>query len=160
VTGQTAEGTQDSSTWREPVELLVVLGPGSRTPTGPAAPPPPASPGPAHAPQPPPTRPLTALDALRQLVPVTQDCPPRLALVALPASAAPGLEALPYVFGVYDAAPPADVLATLGDIEMIFVGAWLARLDTAAHQGDEHRRGQGLPWDAPGYEPPDAAAPA
>ncbi|WP_045875130.1 hypothetical protein [Pseudofrankia sp. DC12] len=186
MTGQTTDGAQGSPTWREPAERLVVLAPGSGPPPGPAAPPPPAvvpsaappPPGavastgpaspppaaiasagarPAYAPPPPPTRPLTALEDLRQRVPVRQECAPRLALVESSASDVPRIEALPYVVGVYQAAPPAEVLATLGDLEVLFVHAWLARFDDAAHHGDDDRPGQGLPWDAPGYEPPDAA---
>jgi len=155
VTGQAAEGAQDTTFSDAPVELLVVLGPGGRMPSGHE--PPPAWPGRA----PPPAPPLTALQALRGVVPVSGDCPPRLALVPLPASAVPRLEALPYVVGAYGAAPPADVLAALGDVERLFVTAWLERVDAVSGQGDgghgdEHRRGQGLPWDAPGYQPPDA----
>jgi len=159
VTRQAAEGAQDMSSSDVPVELLVVLGPGGHLPSG-GETPPPEGPGRAR-PAPPPTPPLTGLEALRGVVPVSGDCPPRLALVPLPASAVPRIEALPYVVGAYGAAPPAGVLAALGDVERLFVTAWLERVDAASGQGDgghgdDHRRGQGLPWDAPGYEPPDA----
>ncbi|MBL7489639.1 hypothetical protein I6A60_12065 [Frankia sp. AgB1.9] len=162
MTGQTTDGAHDSPTGCEPVELLVVLAPGSGTPPGPGAPPPPVpvppvGPRPAYAPPPPPTRPLTALEALGEVVPVHHEYAPRLVLVELPVADAPRIAALPYVVGVYEAAPPPEVLATLGDLELIFVRAWLSRLDHDAHHGDDDRTGQGLPWDAPGYEPPDAA---
>jgi hypothetical protein len=106
-----------------------------------------------------PPPPLTALEALRQVAPVSQDCPPRLALVPLPASAAARLADLPFVVGVYATAPPAGILAILGDAEKIFVAAWMERVDQASHPGDDQRPGEGLPWDAPGYEPPDAPPP-
>jgi hypothetical protein len=97
------------------------------------------------------------LEALRQHVRVSQECQPRLALVTVPTSAVPLLEALPFVAGVYDTPPPAEVLATLGEGELLFVRAWLTRRADPDHHGDDDRPGQGLPWDAPGYQPPDAA---
>jgi hypothetical protein len=153
VTGQTTDGAPHASGWRVPVELLVVLGPGTEPPPGSDVPPAPAA-SPSLPATVVPAPPLTALDALRQVVPVSQDFPPRLALVPLPASAAHSVTVLPFVVGVYATAPPAEVLATLGDREQIFVGAWAERV--AAAEGDDPRRGPDLPWDAPGYEPPDA----
>ena len=45
---------------------------------------------------------------------------------------------------------PTDV-AGLSEAEMLFVDVWRARLDEPAKQ----RPGDGVPWDAPGFEPPD-----
>jgi hypothetical protein len=160
VTGQTTQGAESTSD--VPVELLVVLGPGTQ--------------GLASARWPPPTRqqggrvgatpplgppPLTAIEALSEIVPVAQAFPPRLALVDLSITAAVVVEILdqPYTVGVYDAAPPRDVLATLDEGEQLFVAAWLARVELARH-GGVARPGEGLPWDAPGYKPPDAPGPA
>ncbi|OHV41401.1 MULTISPECIES: hypothetical protein [Pseudofrankia] len=153
MTGQTTEGARDRPSWDVPVELLVVLGPGI---DGPAAPAPPRRSTPGTATPPPPTRPLTALEALRQLVPVTLDYPPRLALVPLPPRAAGRIAEQPYIVGVYTEAPPPAVLATLRPAERLFVDAWLLRVEDRVYRRKRHRHGEGLPWDAPGHEPPDA----
>jgi hypothetical protein len=143
VTRQTTQGTHGSAA--APVELLVILGPDGGVPVA-------AAPG---AP-----RPLTALAVLASLVPVSQAYPPRLALVSLPlAAAGPLLAGQPYIVGVYQDAPPAAVLATLDVGERIFVDAWLERVE-AARCGGRPRPGDGLSWDAPGYEPPDPPGPA
>ncbi|MBL7498508.1 hypothetical protein I6A84_44255 [Frankia sp. CNm7] len=148
MTEQTTEGAQGAPRGDVPVELLVVLGPDGGLPTPPVL-------GEVPASWPPPvTPPLTAIEALRQLVPVSHDCPPRLALVALPAAAAEQIAAQPYVVGVYAAAPPEAVTARLRPDEQLFVDAWLLRLDDQRQRPERH--GEGLPWDAEGHEPPDA----
>jgi hypothetical protein len=155
VTGQTTEGARDRPGWDVPVELLVVLGPDTGVPGGPASP----SVPPGSAP-PPPSRPLTALDALRRYVPVTLDCPPRLGLVPLPPGEAGPIAEQPYVVGVYvEEAPPPAVMASLEPSERLFVDAWLLRVEDRLYRR-KRRRGDGLPWDAPGYEPPDPPGPA
>lgn len=47
-------------------------------------------------------------------------------------------------------APVADPPGDLSDIERIGVDAWNARVATP----EKARRGEGLPWDAKGFEPP------
>ncbi|ONH31397.1 hypothetical protein [Pseudofrankia asymbiotica] len=152
MTGQTTEGARDRPSWDVPVELLVVLGPGTGVP---APPPGTESPEPGTTSPPPPTRPLTALEALRRLVSVTLDCPPRLALIPLPPHAAGRIAEQPYVVGVYTEAPPPAVVATLSLGEQLFVDAWLLRVEDRAYRRKRHRHGDRLPWDAPGHEPPD-----
>jgi len=160
VTAGTTDGGRDWPSWDVPVELLVVLGPDTGVPAGP-----PASAGPAPgtgapgsaAPgstAPPPNRPLTALEALRRLAPVTLDCPPRLALVRLPPERAGEVTGQPYVVGVYAAAPPPAVTAALRPAERLFVDAWLLRVEDRDYR-KRRRPGDRLPWDTPGYEPPD-----
>jgi hypothetical protein len=98
--------------------------------------------------------PLTAIEALGLIAPVTQALPPRLALVDVALADAAEILAQPYTVGVYAGPPPAGVLATLDLAERIFVDAWLARVQLALG-GAGPPPGDGLPWDAPGYEPPD-----
>jgi xanthine dehydrogenase molybdopterin-binding subunit B len=54
------------------------------------------------------------------------------------------------VFTAADRPRPPDV-AGLSEAETLFVDAWRSRLDRPA----KVRPGDGLPWDAPGFEPPD-----
>lgn len=59
------------------------------------------------------------------------------------------LRALPDVFvGVGDQ-PPAAVTAGLNERERLWIEAWSRRAEP------KRRAGQGRPWDAPGFEPPD-----
>lgn len=89
-----------------------------------------------------PARYAAAVAALRRVGVVTQLMPPRLAVVRI----APGAD-LPHVPGttVYIGRPDVD----LSESEQIFVDAWLAR------DQPKDRIGDGLPWDAPGFEAPD-----
>ncbi len=89
-----------------------------------------------------PARYAAAVAALRRVGVVTQLLPPRLAVVRI----APGSD-LPHVPGttVYVGRPDVD----LSKSERIFVDAWLAR------DQPKDRVGDGLPWDAPGFEAPD-----
>ena len=90
-----------------------------------------------------------ALGALRRNAVVTQFLPPRLALVALPTN----LRAvhLPRWRGatVYEDDVPGAVLDKLSEQERLFVSAWATR------RIGKERIGDHLPWDAPGYSPPD-----
>jgi hypothetical protein len=86
------------------------------------------------------------ISALRRTVPVTQSLPPRLALVAIPDGWAPA--AVPGATWYEDDVPP-TVLDSLTDTERMFVAAWQAR------RAGKRRPGDGLPWDSPGFQPPD-----
>ncbi len=90
-----------------------------------------------------------ALSDLRGIAQVTQLLPPRLALVR---SGGAALAALPGVVSVHDSAA-AELPADLTENERMFVAAWQAR---SAADGPKTRSGDGLPWDAPGFEPPDS----
>jgi hypothetical protein len=115
--------------WGTEPELLVVLEGAGRT-EGPSA---------ASA----------ALAALAAFGRVTSALPPRLALLAVPASRAAELGACAGVGGVFvDGVPPA-LRETLSPGEALFVDGWLAR------RGVKDRPAEGLPWDAPGASPPD-----
>ena len=55
----------------------------------------------------------------------------------------------PEVVGVFTGEVPEEVLTQLDPGERLFVSAWQQR------SADKKRRGDGLPWDAPGFVPPD-----
>jgi hypothetical protein len=91
----------------------------------------------------------SVINELRAHATVTQLLPPGLALVALPAG--PGA-ATPDVPGAvwYEDDVPADVYNRLSAQERLFVDAWRLRRFAKERPGDH------LPWDAPGYQPPDS----
>lgn len=90
----------------------------------------------------------TVLSDLQAGGTVTQVLPPKLALVALPSG---GRAATTDVPGTawYENDVPADVLDRLSAEERLFVDAWRSR------RTGKERPGNHLPWDAPGYLPPD-----
>jgi hypothetical protein len=90
-----------------------------------------------------------ALSGLSNIAQVTQIFPPRLALVLGEKAA---LEAVPGVVSVHDSAI-ADLPTDLTDHERRFVAAWRTRTGAG---GVKKRFAEGLNWDAPGFEPPDA----
>ncbi|HJT91079.1 MAG TPA: hypothetical protein VJ777_03940 [Mycobacterium sp.] len=92
-----------------------------------------------------------AIAEIEALAPVTQTLPPRLLLVHADADARNAILRIPGVVSVFDvAAAPIDVPLDLSQAERVFVAAWLTR------SAPKTRRGDGLDWDAPGFEPPDA----
>jgi hypothetical protein len=90
-----------------------------------------------------------ALDELRKVAAVTQVLPPRLALVSLPDERqAPDI---PGIAWHLEDVPPED-FRRLSSQEQLFITAWKVR------GGGKERPGDNLPWDAPGYLPPDLPA--
>jgi hypothetical protein len=89
----------------------------------------------------------TVLSDLRALATVTQVLPPRLALVALPPAGRTTIEVPGTAW--YEVDVPADVLDRLSDQERLFIDAWRSR------RTGKERPGNHLPWDTPGYVPPD-----
>ncbi|WP_261575454.1 hypothetical protein, partial [Frankia gtarii] len=84
------------------------------------------------------------LATLAEFGPVTSTLPPRLALLAVPASRAAEVGAHTGVRGVFvDGVPPA-LRETLSPAEALFVDGWLAR------RSIKDRPADGRPWDAPG----------
>lgn len=80
---------------------------------------------------------------------VTQVLKPRLLLIRADAKAKERVARITGVVGVYDDLP----LQTLSDMspeEHLFINAWAAR------RQPKTRPGEGLPWDTPGFLPPDA----
>lgn len=89
---------------------------------------------------------------LRSRYEVAQSLPPHIVIQRLDADEIKRVETSPGVQAVCEGSPPADVLETLSPSEVLFVTAWVER-QRSAHK---KRRGEGLAWDAPGYQPPDA----
>jgi hypothetical protein len=95
-----------------------------------------------------------ALERVRGAVRVTQVAPPRLVVCETTSSEREAsLRSIPGVVAVTGADVPEELLGRLSPEEELFVAAWSRRL---AESGRKERRGEGLPWDAPGYSPPDA----
>ena len=88
------------------------------------------------------------LAQLRAVANVTQVFPPRLALVQAGPDARARAARIRGVLHVQDD-PTRELPADLTPAERIFAAAWQAR------QQPKTRTGEGLPWDAPGFEPPD-----
>ncbi|MBM3564016.1 MAG: hypothetical protein FJX48_12955 [Alphaproteobacteria bacterium] len=88
------------------------------------------------------------LARLRVAVHVTQVFSPRLALVRNEPGAMERARAIPGVQHVR-ADDPRDLIPDLTPSEHLFVSAWVERVRPKT------RRGEGLNWDAPGFEPPD-----
>ncbi|MCL9757938.1 hypothetical protein MXD95_001475 [Frankia sp. AiPa1] len=84
---------------------------------------------------------------------ITSTLPPRLVLLAAPASRARELAALPGVRAVCVDDVPWALRAVLDPAETIFVDGWLAR-----HTDKSRGESDGIPWDAPGFQPPDPTA--
>jgi hypothetical protein len=73
-------------------------------------------------------------------------------VIKLPADASSGdVAALPGVTAVSRSDSAPETLAGLDEMEMLFVRAWSERKEESTTQ----RRGEGLDWDADGFEPPD-----
>ncbi|HEX8142877.1 MAG TPA: hypothetical protein VF553_09795 [Pyrinomonadaceae bacterium] len=66
-----------------------------------------------------------------------------------------GLRAIPGVIAATAGDLSPGVLNGLDDSESLFVAAWLSRIKEGA---PKQRSGEGLNWDAPGFEPPDPPA--
>lgn len=89
------------------------------------------------------------LARLKALAIVTQVLRPRLLLIRADAKAEKTAARIAGVLGLYQAAPsklPLDLTAE----ERLFVSAWEARRQPKSRPGDS------LPWDAPGFVPPDS----
>lgn len=99
----------------------------------------------------------TSLAGLRQRGAVTQVASPRLVVFAADHAHAAGIESYPGVVGVFTGSLPADVIESLGDSEAIFAAAWALR---HAGTSPKQRYGEGMSWDAPGFQPPDPPASA
>jgi len=94
-----------------------------------------------------------ALERLRRELRVTQEAPPRLAVVEAAPGRAGEVAAVPGVVAV--AGPggvPPELTEGLSEDERLFVAAWELR---TGEEGERERPGEGLEWDAPGYTPPD-----
>lgn len=91
-----------------------------------------------------------ALAQLQAVTNVTQVLAPRLALIRADPEAVARAAGIQGVLGVYDDHP--EVPPDLTPSERVFVSSWEARRQPKA------RPGNGLPWDTPGFLPPDSPA--
>lgn len=87
--------------------------------------------------------------AVARVARVVQRCPPRLAIVEADERARAALRALPGVRAVTDGPLDEETSRDLTQAERLFAAAW------AAGRQPRVRAGDGLAWDAPGFDPPD-----
>jgi hypothetical protein len=90
------------------------------------------------------------LSQIGRIAVATQRLPPRLAIVKGEASQLEAVRNLPGVSAVYTGDVPEPVLQRLSPTEQIFAEAW-----AIGRRPKTSRPGDGLPWDAEGFEPPD-----
>ena len=97
-----------------------------------------------------PDRAADALERLRSVVTITQILEPRIALISPRGDSAALTRDIEGVVRVVDADEVPDAAALrLTDQETMFVEAWRLR------KRPKRRAGEGLPWDTPGFQPPD-----
>jgi hypothetical protein len=93
------------------------------------------------------------LESLRGKFRVTHVASPRLVVVDdVDGAREAALRAAPGVVAVSGPELPAGLQKRLTDGEQLFADAWSQRVT----EGPRERPGEGLPWDAEGFEPPDA----
>jgi hypothetical protein len=79
---------------------------------------------------------------------------PRILVLDVDDEMAAQLRRDPEIIGVYEGQVPAEIVAQLEAGEKLFVNAW-----SQQQSGEGKKRtGDGLPWDSPGYVPPDRPA--
>ncbi len=81
---------------------------------------------------------------------IVQRLPPRLAIVDATPEALVALKGMQGVLAVCEGSIPESLLGELQPVERIFADAWVA-----SQRAKRDRPGEGLPWDAKGFEPPD-----
>ena len=86
---------------------------------------------------------------------LVQSVSPRVHIVRAEFGLVDRLRADPAVELVTSDEVPPEIMASLTSAESLFVKGWQSRRE----QGDKARPGEGLSWDAPGFEPPDPPAP-
>lgn len=95
--------------------------------------------------------PSQSLRQLRAQYRVTEEAPPRLIVVAADRGDIEQLRTAPGIVAVIEDAIPTNVLESLSEAERLYADAWEAR----RQMGKKRRPGDGLSWDAEGFEPPD-----
>ena len=96
-----------------------------------------------------------ALNQLRNSYRVTQSASPRVVVIEAGPGEAGRLRAIPGVKVVTAGELPSEGMEGLDDGEALFVEAWVSRINELPLK---QRPGEGLPWDAPGFIPPDPPA--
>ena len=94
------------------------------------------------------TRPAT-LSEVEQRWPIVQSCPPRIAVLRASAEDVQGVNGIV----VFDPARLSETESAinppLSESERLFVDAWML-----GRKAKPSRKGEGLPWDTPGFSPP------
>lgn len=93
--------------------------------------------------------PDAVLARVSEFVRVTQRLPPRLAIVTGEGDQLDAVRNLPRVIGVFEGAVPEPTIEQLNPTERLFAEAW-----AVGRQPKPFRPGEGLPWDAEGFEAP------
>lgn len=91
-----------------------------------------------------------SLSAAASLVNVIQRLPPRLAIAEGDIDRLAAARDIPGIIGVFEGHIPETMLRQLNATERLFAEAW-----AESRRPKSDRRGDGLPWDAEGFEPPD-----
>jgi hypothetical protein len=92
-----------------------------------------------------------SVERLRRQYRVITVLRPRVIVLQLDDAAAERLRRDPDIAGVFERDVPADVVSQLQADARLFVNAWIQQQTTQ----NKPRRGEGLSWDSPGFEPPD-----
>jgi hypothetical protein len=87
-------------------------------------------------------------DAMPSNAVVVQRFPPRLAIVSADETGIDSLRQNASVNAVFSGEVPAETLERFDQVARLFAAGWNER------RRPKERRGEGLPWDAPGYEAP------
>jgi hypothetical protein len=96
-------------------------------------------------------RAATTLDELRARERVVHVASLRVVVIVTDAEPDDAVRGLAGVEGAFRETIPPSVMSSLDEGETLFTNAWLSR----QQEVPKPRRGEGLSWDAPGYEPPD-----
>ena len=92
------------------------------------------------------------VEVLPERFPIVHAVSSRVFVIALPADGRSAeLAALPGIASVSRSGPDSEILDGLDEMETLFVRAWSRRKE----EFGARRRGEGLDWDANGFEPPD-----
>ena len=90
-----------------------------------------------------------ALSDVAKVVSIRQQLSPRIAIIDGDAGQLDAVRAMPDVLVVSEDALPESILSYLAAAERLFAEAW-----SMNRRPKSARRGEGLPWDTPGFEPP------
>ena len=90
----------------------------------------------------------SVLSRVAELASVKQRLPPRLAIVEGDSDQLASIRSIPGIISIFEGTVPETTLQQLNPTERLFAEAW------AESRRPKSRIGEGLPWDAEGFEPP------
>jgi hypothetical protein len=100
--------------------------------------------------------PAAAQLAQRQLADtarIMQRYGPHVFVVEVAPELVEALQAPPGVIGIYEGTVPAELTSRLDETGRLGVAAWNERHTAGYHSAKRRRKGEGLPWDDPDFEP-------